>query len=72
MVSVAQSGIVCRHAITRYEAFHSAQLAALAHARQNHGSGHPFYWAGVVYVGDPSDLPTNGQATLEETRTAPR
>jgi tetratricopeptide (TPR) repeat protein len=42
---------------TRYVAFRAAQLAALAHARQTHGAGHPFYWAGVVYVGDPADLP---------------
>jgi tetratricopeptide (TPR) repeat protein len=48
--------------VTRYEAFHAAQLAALARARQNHGSGHPFYWAGVVYVGDPGDLPVTAAA----------
>ena len=44
---------------TRYEAFHAAQLAALARARRDHGSGHPFYWAGVVFVGDPGDLPVS-------------
>ena len=43
---------------TRYEAFRSAQLTALKAARQQYGGGHPFYWAGVVYVGDPGDLPT--------------
>lgn len=42
---------------TRYQAFRDAQLAALERARNEHGSGHPFYWAGVVYVGDPGDLP---------------
>ncbi len=42
----------------RYKAFRAAQLAALARARQAHGSGHPFYWAGTVYVGDPGDLPS--------------
>jgi CHAT domain-containing protein len=41
----------------RYGAFHAAQLEALAQARQNHGSGHPFYWAGTIFVGDPGDLP---------------
>jgi tetratricopeptide (TPR) repeat protein len=44
-------------AATRYEAFRAAQLGALAQARQRYGAGHPFYWAGVVYVGDPGDLP---------------
>ena len=48
--------------VARYEAFHAAQLAALARARQDHGSGHPFYWAGIVYVGDPGDLPASTAA----------
>jgi tetratricopeptide (TPR) repeat protein len=43
----------------RYHAFRAAQLAALAHARETHGTAHPLYWAGVVYVGDPGDLPTS-------------
>lgn len=38
---------------TRYGACRAAQLAALAHARQTFGAGHPFYWAGMVDVGDP-------------------
>ena len=43
---------------TRYKAFHAAQLDALQRARQIYdGAGHPFYWAGVVFVGDPGDLP---------------
>jgi hypothetical protein len=42
---------------TRYGAFRAAQLAAFAHARETSGAAHPFYWAGVVYVGDPGDLP---------------
>jgi len=43
---------------SRYQAFRAAQLAALKRARKNmHGVGHPFYWAGTVYVGDPGDLP---------------
>lgn len=41
----------------RYEAFHAAQLAALSRARDEHGAGHPFYWAGTIFVGDPGDLP---------------
>lgn len=44
---------------TRYEAFHSAQLSALKAARAQYGSGHPYYWAGVVFVGDPGDLAAN-------------
>jgi tetratricopeptide (TPR) repeat protein len=42
----------------RYEAFHAAQLEALARARQTRGGGHPSYWAGTIFVGDPGDLPT--------------
>ncbi len=43
----------------RYEAFHAAQLAALTRARESRGVGHPFYWAGVVFMGDPGDLPVS-------------
>lgn len=39
----------------RYAAFHRSQLAALEYARKQRGSGHPFWWAGFVYVGDPDD-----------------
>jgi CHAT domain-containing protein/tetratricopeptide (TPR) repeat protein len=39
--------------LPRYEAFRSAQLTALKQARSKFGSGHPFWWAGFVYVGDP-------------------
>jgi CHAT domain-containing protein len=49
---------------TRYGAFRAAQLEALRKARKTHGVGHPFYWAGVVYAGDPGDLP---QLALEST-----
>jgi CHAT domain-containing protein len=42
-----------------YAAFHASQLAALKQARSiTNGSGHPFYWAGTIYLGDPGDLPT--------------
>jgi tetratricopeptide (TPR) repeat protein/CHAT domain-containing protein len=41
---------------TLYSAFRQAQLSALARARAGRGAGHPFHWAGVVYVGDPGDL----------------
>src|SRR5207302_3058844 len=43
-----------------YRAFHAAQLAALRRARQDSDlpSGHPYYWAGTVFLGDPGDLPT--------------
>jgi CHAT domain-containing protein/tetratricopeptide (TPR) repeat protein len=40
----------------RYAAFRGAQLAALRAVREKHGSGHPFFWAGTVFVGDPGDL----------------
>ena len=39
----------------RFAAFHSAQLQALHLAREQRGSGHPFWWAGFVYFGDPVD-----------------
>ena len=42
----------------RYEAFRASQLAALKNARDNLGGAHPYYWAGIVYVGDPGDLPS--------------
>ncbi len=48
----------------RYEAFHAAQVDALARARQDHGSGHPFYWAGMIFVGDPGDLPRPAASTV--------
>ncbi|MBK9949303.1 MAG: tetratricopeptide repeat protein [Nitrospira sp.] len=41
---------------TRYAAFRQTQLAALAQARKKHGAGHPFFWAGFIYLGDPGDL----------------
>ncbi|MCK4874188.1 MAG: CHAT domain-containing protein [Phycisphaerales bacterium] len=40
----------------RYTAFRHAQLKALAYAREKRGSGHPFWWAGFVFVGDPGDV----------------
>ena len=50
---------------SRYEAFRTAQLTALARARENHGAGHPFYWAGVVFVGDPGDLPARATPSVK-------
>jgi CHAT domain-containing protein len=52
--------------ISRYAAFRAAQMAALSRARRTYGSGHPLYWGGVVFGGDPGDLPdlrTNQQFT---------
>jgi CHAT domain-containing protein len=49
-----------RGSTTRYEAFRAAQLAALARTRETRGAGHPFYWAGTIFVGDPGDLPAAG------------
>jgi CHAT domain-containing protein len=39
----------------RFRAFYRAQLDALKRARAQFGSGHPFWWAGFVYIGDPQD-----------------
>ena len=39
----------------RYTAFHLSQLEALRYAREHRGTGHPFWWAGFVYAGDPGD-----------------
>lgn len=43
--------------MTRYTAFRQTQLAALAKARKTYGAGHPYFWAGFIYLGDPGDLP---------------
>ena len=51
---------------TRYAAFHQTQLEALAQARKTYGAGHPFFWAGFIYLGDPGDLPR----TMPEARGA--
>jgi tetratricopeptide (TPR) repeat protein/CHAT domain-containing protein len=40
----------------RYGAFRAAELAALQNVRKERGSGHPIYWAGTIYLGDPGDL----------------
>jgi hypothetical protein len=40
----------------RYEAFREAQRVAFKTAKQE-WSGHPFFWASIVFVGDPGDLP---------------
>ncbi|MFO0778317.1 MAG: tetratricopeptide repeat protein [Nitrospira sp.] len=46
-------------ALTRYGAFRQTQLAALDAARAHRkGVGHPFFWAGTIYLGDPGDLHT--------------
>jgi CHAT domain-containing protein len=43
----------------RYEAFRKSQQNGLRLARESHGGyGHPFYWAGFVYFGDPGDIPS--------------
>ncbi|MDB5325394.1 MAG: Photosystem assembly protein Ycf3 [Phycisphaerales bacterium] len=47
----------------RYRAFHHAQLDALAQTRAEQSCGHPFFWAGVVYAGDPGDLTFASAAT---------
>ena len=42
------------HRLPPYQAFHASQLAALEIARRT-GTGHPFWWAGFIYAGDPGD-----------------
>lgn len=37
----------------KYEAFRKSQLKALEDARTKRGCGHPFYWAGFIYAGQP-------------------
>jgi CHAT domain-containing protein len=39
----------------RYHAFRESQLNALHAARNNNLGGHPFWWAGFIYFGDPGD-----------------
>jgi CHAT domain-containing protein len=43
------------HRRARYQAFRESQLAALRAARINGLGGHPFWWGGFVYYGDPGD-----------------
>ncbi len=50
------SAWLSREEETRYGAFRLAQSTALERARTEHGGGHPFYWAGIIYSGDPGDL----------------
>jgi tetratricopeptide (TPR) repeat protein len=54
---------------SRYEAFRAAQLAALGRAKENHGAAHPFYWAGVVFVGDPGDFPIRSTESVQKVDT---
>ncbi len=46
----------------RYDAFHLSQLYILNSARED-ALGHPWFWAGFVYIGDPDDW--TGAAILE-------
>jgi hypothetical protein len=41
--------------LPRYRAFHESQLSALHAARSSNLGGHPFWWAGFIYVGGPGD-----------------
>jgi CHAT domain-containing protein len=43
------------HEHPRYQAFHESQLNVLHAARNNKQGGHPFWWAGFIYFGDPGD-----------------
>ena len=48
--------------MARYAAFRQTQLAALNHTRKTYGAGHPYFWAGFIYLGDPGDLPVGSRA----------
>lgn len=37
----------------RYQSFRESQLTALRAAKEEHGTAHPFLWAGFVYSGEP-------------------
>ena len=39
----------------RHKAFHESQLRMLDSARKE-ALGHPWFWAGFVYIGDPSEV----------------
>jgi len=42
----------------RYRAFHNSQRKALERARTDKRMrGHPYWWGGFMYIGDPSDAP---------------
>lgn len=41
---------------SRYAAFRNSQLAELDSARNEYGAGHPWLWAGFVYIGDPGEI----------------
>ena len=56
----------------RYETFREAELAALKRARIKYGKGHPFYWAGMVFVGDPGDLPFPSITTTTQPSDVPK
>jgi CHAT domain-containing protein/Tfp pilus assembly protein PilF len=47
--------------MARYSAFRAAQLESLRKSREKHGAGHPFFWAGTIFAGDPGDLPPVGK-----------
>jgi CHAT domain-containing protein len=44
----------------RYTSFRQAQLEALRYAREQRGSGHPFWWAGFIFVGNSDDVERKG------------
>lgn len=41
--------------VPRYRAFRASQLSALAAARETQRNGHPFWWAGFVFLGVPRE-----------------
>ena len=53
----------------RYTAFRRAQLDALAYAREKRGSGHPFWWAGFIFVGNADDVEREGSGISNRQQT---
>jgi CHAT domain-containing protein len=52
-----------------YQHFHESQLNALANSRKKSWEkGFPWFWAGVVYVGDPGDLQLNSALPVTTNR----
>jgi CHAT domain-containing protein len=40
-----------------YQSFRAAQKQLLQSARVRRSSGHPFWWSGFIFIGDPGDVP---------------
>ncbi|MEM1352345.1 MAG: CHAT domain-containing tetratricopeptide repeat protein [Pseudomonadota bacterium] len=62
--TIAQTETFATHwlqdGMPRYAAFRKAQLSALQTAKDDQArGGHPFWWGGFVFAGDPGDMATS-------------